>query len=168
MVTVTDGIRCHELVFWILSFKPDFLLSSFTLIKRLITSSSLSAIRKVSFTCVRLLIFLPEILIPTCDSSSWAFCMMSYPEYQLNSRWQYTALSYSFPNFEPVNYPTSGSNWFFLTKKVQILKALKMSSKWIFPSPHFWKPASSSNYLRSCQYFSPWQGCDPCWGYEIY
>ena len=36
------------LVFWMLSFKPTFSLSSFTFIKRLISSSSLSAIRVVS------------------------------------------------------------------------------------------------------------------------
>ena len=46
-------IYCHEvmgpdamiLVFWVLSFKPTFSLSSFTFIKRLFSSSSLSAIR---------------------------------------------------------------------------------------------------------------------------
>ena len=49
-------IYCHEvmgpdamiLVFWILSFKPTFWLSSFTFIKRFFSSSSLSAIRVVS------------------------------------------------------------------------------------------------------------------------
>ena len=37
-----------SLVFWMLSFKPIFSLSSFTFIKRLFSSSSLSAIRLVS------------------------------------------------------------------------------------------------------------------------
>ena len=37
------------LVFWMLSFKPTFSLPSFTFIKRLFSSSSLSAIRVVSF-----------------------------------------------------------------------------------------------------------------------
>ena len=36
------------LVFWMLSFKPTFSLSSFTFIKRLLSSSSLSAIKVVS------------------------------------------------------------------------------------------------------------------------
>ena len=45
-------------VFWILSFKPVFSLSSFTVIKRLFSSSSLSAIRVVSSAYLRLLIFL--------------------------------------------------------------------------------------------------------------
>ena len=46
------------LVFWMLSFKPAFSLSSFTFIKRLFSSSSLSAIRVVSSAYLRLLIFL--------------------------------------------------------------------------------------------------------------
>ena len=53
--TVSPSI-CHEvmglntmvLVFWMLSFKPTFSLSSFTFIKRLFSSSSLSAISVVS------------------------------------------------------------------------------------------------------------------------
>ena len=61
---------CHEvmgpdvmiLVFRMLSFKPAFSLSSFTFIKRLFSSSSLSAIRVVSSAYLRLLIFLPAIL----------------------------------------------------------------------------------------------------------
>ena len=43
-----------------LSFKPTFSLSSFTFIKRLFSSSSLSAIRVVSSAYLRLLIFLPS------------------------------------------------------------------------------------------------------------
>ena len=63
----SDGTRCHDLsVFWVLNFKPTFSLSSFTFIKRLCSSSSLSAIRVVSSTYLRLLIFL---LIPACVSS---------------------------------------------------------------------------------------------------
>ena len=52
------------LVFWMLSFKSTFSLSSFTSIKRLFISSSLSAIRVVSSAYLRLLIFLLAILIP--------------------------------------------------------------------------------------------------------
>ena len=69
---------CHEvmgldamiLVFWMLSFKPNFSLYSFTFIKRLFSSSSLSAIRVASSAYLRLLIFLLAILIPACASSS--------------------------------------------------------------------------------------------------
>ena len=52
------------LVFLMLSFKPAFSLSSFTLIKRLFSSSSFFAIRMAS--AYLRLIFLPPILIPAC------------------------------------------------------------------------------------------------------
>ena len=72
------------LVFWMLNFNPTFSLSSFTFIKSLF-SSSLSVIRVVSSAYLRLLIFLPEILIPACISSSPAFLMM-YSAYKLNKQ----------------------------------------------------------------------------------
>ena len=73
--TVCQSI-CHEvmgpdamaLIFWMLNFKPTFSLSSFTFIKRLF-SSSLSAIRVVSFAYLRLLIFILAMLSPACASS---------------------------------------------------------------------------------------------------
>jgi len=57
-------------VFWMLSFKPTFSLSTFTFIKRLFSSSSLSAIRVVLSAYLRLLqhsnsIFLQIILLVT-------------------------------------------------------------------------------------------------------
>ena len=67
-----------------LSFKPTFSLSSFTVIQRLF-SSSLSAIRVVSSAYLRLLVFLLAVLIPACDSSSPAFLMM-YSAYKLNKQ----------------------------------------------------------------------------------
>ena len=83
---------CHEvmgpddmtLVFWMLSFKPTFSLSSFTFIKRLFTSL-LSAIRVMASAYLRLLIFLLSILIPACASSSPTFLMM-YSAYKLNKQ----------------------------------------------------------------------------------
>ena len=72
------------LVFWMLSFKPNFSLYSLNFIKRLF-SSSLSAIRVVSSVYLRLLIFLLAILIPVCASSSPAFLMM-YSAYKLNKQ----------------------------------------------------------------------------------
>ena len=81
----SDGTRCHDLSFWIVSFKPTFSLSSFTFIKRLFSSSSLSAIRVVSSAYLRLLIFLPAILIPAYASSNAAFLMM-YTAYKLNKQ----------------------------------------------------------------------------------
>ena len=73
------------LVFWMLSFKPFFSLSSFTFIKRLLSSSSLSALRVVSSAYLRWLIFLPEILILACASSSPAFLVI-YSAYKLNNQ----------------------------------------------------------------------------------
>ena len=77
------------LVFWMLSFKPAFSLSSFTFIRKLFSSSSLSAIKVVSTEVtevyLRLLIFLLAILIPACASSIPAFCMM-YSAYKLNKQ----------------------------------------------------------------------------------
>ena len=72
----TDGTRCHDPKFFlILSFKPAFSLSSFTLIRSLFSSSH-SAIKVVSSAYLRFLVFLPAILIPACNSSSPAFWMM--------------------------------------------------------------------------------------------
>ena len=69
----SDGIRWPNSFFWILSFKPVFSLSSFTFIKRLYSSFSPSAIRVVSSSCLRLLIFLLSILIPACVYPAWHF-----------------------------------------------------------------------------------------------
>ena len=79
------GLHVIILVFWMLNCKPAFSLSSFSLIYRLFGSSSLSAIRAVSCTYRKLLIFLPAILIPDCDSSSPAFHIMHSP-YKLNKQ----------------------------------------------------------------------------------
>ena len=72
IVSIISPSICHEVmgpdamifVFWMMSLKPTFSLSSFTFIKRLFSSSSFSAIRMVFSAYLRLLIFLPAILIP--------------------------------------------------------------------------------------------------------
>ena len=79
------GLDAMIFVFWMMSFKLAFWLSSFTLIKRLFSSSSISAIKMVSYAYLRLFIFYPAILIPACDSSSLAFSMM-YSAYKLNKQ----------------------------------------------------------------------------------
>ena len=79
-----DGTDVMILVFWMLSFKPTFSLSSFTFIKRLFSLLHLLPIRVVSTLYLRLLIFLPAILIQACVSSSLAFCMM-HSTYRLNN-----------------------------------------------------------------------------------
>ena len=91
-VTISCSI-CHEVMglgaiilvleCWILS--QLFSLSSFTLIKKLLSSFSLSAIRILSSAYARLFIFLSAVLIPTCDSSSLEFYMM-YSAYKLNKQ----------------------------------------------------------------------------------
>ena len=127
---------CHEVmgpddmifVFWILSFKPVFSLFSFTFIKRLLSSSSLSAIRVVSSAYLRLLIFSPGILIPACASSSLAFHMM-YCAYKLNKQgdriqpWPI----YFFPNLETVCFSMFSSNYCFLTCRQTSQEAGKMA-----------------------------------------
>ena len=96
-----------------LSFKSTFSLSSFTFIKRLFSSSSLSSIRVVSSGYLRLLIFLLAILIPAYASSSPGFLMM-HSAYKLNKQGNNIQLTYSFPNLEPVCCSMSSSNCCFL------------------------------------------------------
>ena len=79
------GTGCHDLHFWMLSFKTAFSLSSFTFIKMLFSFSSLSAIRVVSSVYLKLFIFPPVVLIPACASSSPAFLRM-HPVYKLNEQ----------------------------------------------------------------------------------
>ena len=79
------------------------------------SSSSLSAIRVVSSAYLRLLIFLPAVLIPACASSSSAFLFM-YSAYKLNKQddniqpWHIP-----FPIWKAVCCSMSSSNCCFLT-----------------------------------------------------
>ena len=83
-VSTASPSICHEVmgpdamifVFWMLSFKSTLSLSSFTFIKRLFSSSSLSAIRVVSYAYLRLLVCLLAMLIPACASFSPVFLVM--------------------------------------------------------------------------------------------
>ena len=92
-VAIFSPSVCHEVMepdatifaFWMLSFKPALSCSSLSFIKRFFSSSSFSAIRVVSSAYLRLLIFLPSMLIIACDSSSPTFCMM-YSAYKLNKQ----------------------------------------------------------------------------------
>ena len=70
------GPEATIFIFWMLSFKPVCSLLSFTFIKRLFSSSLLSARSVVSSAYMMLLIFLLAILIPAFASSSLAFHMM--------------------------------------------------------------------------------------------
>ena len=92
LFTVSPAI-CHEamgrdamiLVFWMLIFKSAFSLSTFTFIRRLFSSPSLSAVRVMSCEYLRLWIFLPTNLIPAYASSSLALHIM-YSAYKLNKQ----------------------------------------------------------------------------------
>ena len=80
-VSIVSPSICHEemgsdamiFVFWILRFKTAFSIPSFSFIKRLFSSSSLSAVSVMSSAYLRLLIFLLAILISACASSSLEF-----------------------------------------------------------------------------------------------
>ena len=80
----SEGTRCHDLNFlsWVLS---HLFHSPLSLSLRLFGSSSLSAIKVVSSAYLRLLIFLPAILIPAYNSSSLEFHIMN-STYQLNKQ----------------------------------------------------------------------------------
>ena len=77
----SNGAGCRDLSFFkILSLKPALSLSSFTLIKRFLSSSSLSATRVVSSALLRLLMLLPPIWFqlvthPAWHFSWWALCV---------------------------------------------------------------------------------------------
>ena len=83
-VSIVSPSICHEVMeldamifaLRMLSFKPAFSLYFFTFIKRLFSSFWLSAIRVASSTYLRLLIFLPAILIHI-DISNFLLVLVS-------------------------------------------------------------------------------------------
>ena len=98
---------------WILS---QFFHSSFTFIKRLFSSSSLSAIKEASSViCIS---EAADISLGNLDSSLWVIKPRILHDVLCievkKARWQYTALMYSFPNFGPVCCPMSDSSCSFL------------------------------------------------------
>ena len=119
------GLAAMILVFWMLSFKPAFTLSSFTFIKRLFNSYLISAIRVMSSAYLRLLIVLPEILILPCASSRLEFPVM-YFAYKLNTQGDNIQSWYTpFPfwNQSVVSSPfLTASSWYtyrFLRRQVR-------------------------------------------------
>ena len=108
----------------IFNFKTAFSLSSLTFIKRLFSSSLLSAIRVVSSAYLRLLIS-EVILISACASSSPAFLMM-YSAYKLNKHgdniqpWRipFSILNHSFVPY-PVLTVASWPAYRFLRRQVR-------------------------------------------------
>ena len=133
-VSIDSPSICHEimgpdamiLVFWMLSFKPAFSLSSFTFIKRLFSSSSLYAIRVVSPAYLRLLIFLPEILTPACASSSphFTWCTLRCAKSLV------------------ISHPRSGRG--VGCRRVEVVSSLRGPRPPAFPTHH---PATSSELM---------------------
>ena len=81
------------LVFWMLSFKPTFPLSSFIFINRLFSSSSLSAIRVVSFAWGKI------THVRTCRECREVSLALSFPHHALVTSTSSLVLSMvEFPN----------------------------------------------------------------------
>ena len=94
---------------WVLRQLFHSLLS--LLSRKLFSSFLLSAIRVVSSAYLRLLIFLPAILIPACASSSLALHMV-YSECKLNNQGDNRQLSRTpFQIWKGVHCSMSGSNF---------------------------------------------------------
>ena len=81
----SDGTRCHDFTFLNGDFQANVFTLLFQFLNMLFSSSSLSAIKVMSPTYLRLFIFLPAILIPACASSSPAFLMI-YSAYKSNKQ----------------------------------------------------------------------------------
>ena len=103
---------CHGLnVFECWVSRQLFHFPSFSFIKGLFSSSSLLAITVVSSAYLRLLIFLPVILTPACDSFSPTFHMMYYA-HKLNKQGD---------NIQPCHTPFPILNQFIVPCSVLIV-----------------------------------------------
>ena len=140
------------LIFWMLCFKPAFPLSSFTFIKRLFSSSSLSAIRVVSSAHLGLLVFLPATLIPDCASFSPTFHMM-YSAFKVNKQGD---------NIQPWRTPFTIWNRFVVPCPVLTVASWPVYSflrRQVIPREHFmmfalwaqWRTGSTSSTLSKIQ-----------------
>ena len=165
------------LVFWMLSFKSTFSLSSFTFIKRLFSSYLLSVISVGSSAYLRLLIFLLAILIPACASASLALHMM-YSAYKLNKQgdniqpWRTPFLIWNqsvFPN--PVLTVASWPAYRFLKRQVRwsgIPISLRMFHSLL------WSTQSKlwcSQYSKSRCFSGPlsrFQWSNGCWQFDLW
>ena len=121
-VSIFSPFICHKMMgpdamtldFWMLSFKPALSLSFFIFIKRLFSSSSLSALRVVGYLHVwGYWYFFWQSWFQLVLHPAWhvAWCTLYI---SLISRVTIYSLMYSFPNLEPVSCSMSGSNCCFL------------------------------------------------------
>ena len=126
-------------IFWMLSFKSDFSLSFFILIKQLFSSSSLSAIKSGD-------ICLSEVISPGNLDSTLSFIQPSISHdvlYKLNKQSDNIVLTYSFPNFELVHCPcpvltvASWPAYKFLRRQARwsgIPISLRIFHNWLWPT----------------------------------
>ena len=145
-----DGTRCHIFIFWMLRFKPTFSLSSFTFIKRLFSSTSLSAKRVV------LSAYLVIDISPGNLDSSLCFFQPSVSHDVLCIQvkwagWQYIVLMYSFSNFEPVHCSLSCSNCCYLA----CIQNSQETYRVVYPTLQW---TSLCILFFSISYFSLWWG----------
>ena len=134
-LSCSNGAGCHDLSFFLIfTLMVALSLSSFTLIKRLFSSSLLSVIRVMSSAYLRLLMFLPPVLIPACNSSSWHFSICS--AYRLNK--QVTADSLILLlSLEPISCSVQHSNCCFLTHIQVSHETGKMVWVFLLLVPHY-------------------------------
>ena len=160
------------LVFWMLSFKPTFSLSSFILIKRFFSSSSLSAIRVVSSAYLRLLIFLPGNLIPAWASFSLAFHVM-YSAYKFNKQGDSIQPCTPFPILNhsvlpcPVLAVASWLAYTFLRRQVKwsgIPISLRIFQSWSTKVPYYYLREFPSIIIISL-YISSFSSISICFTY---
>ena len=125
-----------------LSFRPTFSLSSFTFIKTLLSSSSLSALRVVSSAYLRVLIFLLAIC---CSMSSSNCCFLTCIQISQEAGqvvW-YSHLSQNFPQFIVI-HTVKG---FDIVKKAEIDVFLELSC-------FFHDPVDVGNLISGSSAFS--------------
>ena len=108
------GTVCHDLSFLNVEFKQAFSLSSFTSSRSPLVPLCFLPLKWYHMHYLRLLIFLPAMLIPAYASLSPAFHIFNF-RWVKYARWHYTALMYCFPNLESVCCSMSGSDCCFLT-----------------------------------------------------
>jgi len=149
--------KAMVLVFWMLSFKPAFVLSSFTFIKTFFSSSSFSAIRVVHFSSVQLFSRV-WLFVNPWTAACQAHCPSPTPRVYSNScplsRWCHPTISSSVISFSSClqSFPASGSflaSQFFASGGQSIGVS---ASAWVLPiNIQDWFPRSP----RDSQEFSP-------------
>ena len=109
-----DRARCHVLSFWMLSFKPDFSLSSLTFLKRLFGGSLLSALGWHHLHIQGYWYFSKQSWFQLALHQAWHFTWCTLPNSYISKVKIYT-LDILRSRFELVSCSTFGSNYCFLT-----------------------------------------------------